>query len=103
MQQNFIAEKPLGYAQAAAGTFDTAKTLAVAGITVPDGTALILIVAEAQAIRWRDDGIAPTTTVGQPLAVSTELRYTARGSRALQIISQAAGAIVNFVFYGQAV
>lgn len=101
MNPNFIAEKSLGYAQAPAGTFVTAKTLAVAGIAIPAGASLCVISCEAQAIRWRDDGTAPTTAVGMPLAVATELRYTARNLASMQIIEQVAGAIVNFNFYGQ--
>lgn len=94
------AESPLGYFQAAAGTFDTAKTLAAAGITIPAGTALVMIQTEAQAIRWRDDGTNPTAAVGYPLPVAAELRYTSRSPSALRIIAQTAGAILNFAFYG---
>ena|SRR6185436_4524498 len=100
MFQNFIAEKALGYQQAVAGTFDAAKTLAAAGITIPQGTALVYISCEAQAIRWRDDGSAPTAAIGMPLAVGVERAYTARNIASMQIISAVAGAIVNFTFYG---
>ena len=100
MQSGYQALKALGYAQAAAGTFDTAKTLATASISIPAGTALVYIKCEAQAIRMRDDGTAPTAGVGYPLAVATEFVYTAAQLSQLQIISQVAGAIVNFWFYG---
>lgn len=105
MQANYQAEKPLGYVQGA--SIDSATLInsltfqgqSAAGI--PPGTVLLRIIPEAQAIRWRDDGTAPTTTVGQPLAVGAELQYTARGMNALQVISQVAGAKVNVVAYGQ--
>lgn len=100
MQAGFQAYKALGYQQAAAGTFDTAKTLATAGITIPPGAALVYIKCEAQAVRMRDDGTAPTTTVGYPLAVGTDFVYTAAQLPQLQIISQVIGAVLNFWFYG---
>lgn len=94
MQSNYRAERSLGYRQIAAGGADTATA-----VNPPVGTALILIIPEAQAIRWRDDGTAPTATVGQPLAVGTELRYTAANGPDLKVIAQTAGAIVNLYFY----
>jgi hypothetical protein len=100
MEQAFVAGKRLGHAQAAAGTFDTAKTLAAAGITVPAATTLILVTPETQAVRWRDDGTAPTVAVGYPLPAGSELRYSANGATSLQFIAQVAGAVMNFAFYG---
>lgn len=100
MQAGFQAYRALGYQQAAAGVFDTAKALATAGITIPAGAALVYIKCEAQAIRMRDDGTAPTAGVGYPLAVATEFVYTAAQLSQLQIIAQVAGAVLNFWFYG---
>jgi hypothetical protein len=104
MQQGFKDEVPLGYAQSGAVdagvaisslTFGSAAT---AGI--PIGTWLLLIQPQTQAIRWRDDGVAPTATVGYPLAVGAELRYTGQGQQNLKVISQVAGAIVNVLAFG---
>lgn len=103
MQSGFMPEKALGYAQ---GTVDTATL--VSSLTfqgqpaarIPPGTQLLLIQVTAQAARWRDDGTAPTATIGQPLAVGSELRYTAQQFAALQFISQTPGAILNVVAYG---
>lgn len=107
MQSPFQAEKPLGYGQFAAASIDAStllSTITVGGVVgIPEGTSLVLIVPEAQAIRWRDDGTAPTTAVGQPLAVGAELRYTARGLKNLRVIGQAANAVLNCTFYGQGV
>ena len=33
--------------------------------------AIAIIIAEAQGVRWRDDGTAPTASVGMPLPVNT--------------------------------
>ncbi len=34
-----------------------------------------LITPQTQAVRWRDDGVDPSATVGYPLAAGVELRY----------------------------
>lgn len=98
-----MGEQPLGYAQltsidsstlVSSATFGTATS---AGI--PAGTSLLIIIPQTQAIRWRDDGTAPTATVGYPLAVGQELRYTGRGQANLRVISQVAGAAINITAY----
>lgn len=70
------------------------------GLTVPAGTALALCIPETQAVRWRDDGTNPTSSVGQPVAVGAELRYDGAGLAALKFIEQAASAKLNVVYYG---
>ena len=92
MQQSYMAERALGYQQL------TVDNLTPQQLTVPNGTTLILIVTEAQAIRWRDDGTNPTATVGYPLAVGVELRYVAQNKSAIRIIGQVASATVNAVY-----
>jgi hypothetical protein len=84
-----------GYQQFAAGSIDAATAL-----TVPDGTSLALIIPAAQAVRWRDDGVNPSATVGQPLAVGSELRYDSVSISAFRVIAQTAGAILNVTYYG---
>lgn len=106
MQSGFYPEKVLGYAQFAAASIDSAQlvsSLTFSGQSaakIPPGTQLLLIIPEAQAIRWRDDGTAPTAAVGQPLAVGAELRYTAQGFANLRVIGQAANAVLNITAYG---
>lgn len=103
---SFYSDLPLGYAQSAAVdastlisslTFGTGATAAVG---IPNGTLLLIIQPQTQAIRWRDDGGVPTNAVGYPLAAGAELRYTGNGRNQLRVISQVAGAIVNVVAYG---
>lgn len=104
MFPGYRAEKPLGYGQFAAASIDASTLLStitvnsVAGI--PAGTSFVRIVPEGQAIRWRDDGTAPTAAVGQPLAVGAELIYYGRGLKDFRVIGQAANAVLNVTFYG---
>lgn len=107
MNPGYVAEKPLGYMQVPAGTIDTVQTLAqmitAAGGVLPPGVTQINFTVEVQAVRWRDDGGVPTASLGYPLGVTGELRYTAQGASRLRFISQTAGAVVNMNFYGQGI
>lgn len=81
---------PLGYQQ---------LTLAgAASLTVPSGATFGTILIEGAPVRWRDDGTAPTATVGMPLGVGAAMVYSA-DLAALQVIGQATGAIVNISYY----
>jgi len=76
------------------------------GLTVPQkdlqglaGTPRIAIITpEAQAVRWRDDGVAPTATVGMPLAAGVTLQYDGDLSQ-IQFIEQTSGAKLNITYY----
>lgn len=71
---------------------------AATGLTVPRGATLAVIIPEAFAVRWRDDGTAPTSAVGMPLAIATVLSYDGDLSR-VQFIEQSAGAKLNISYY----
>lgn len=101
MMQGFVAEKSLGYFQSAPGALDTGITLAsLAGGSIPAGTVRAHIEAEVQAVRWRDDGVAPTATVGMPLPHGRQFLYDDRDLANLRFIGQVAGAVLNVTFYG---
>jgi hypothetical protein len=70
-----------------------------AGGVIPDGAIRALIQAESQDLRWRDDGTAPTATVGMTLKVNTVLEYDGDLEK-IQFIQAAAGGIVNASVYG---
>jgi hypothetical protein len=93
-QAGFRNDKPLMYIQIPAVVINAGFTL-----SPPPEATYALIQPEAQAVRWRDDGTAATATVGYPLAVGAELRYTGNLTK-FNVISQTAGAILNVVFYG---
>lgn len=56
------------------------------------------IVAESQAVRWRDDGTAPTASVGMPLAVGEPFAYDGDLTR-IRFIEQTASATLNIAYY----
>ncbi len=97
----------MGHAQSTSGALDSAA-VALSALTfgnsaapgIPKGTSLLLITASAAGVRWRDDGIAPTASVGYPLAMGGELRYTSGSAQDLKVIGQLSGAVVNVIAYG---
>lgn len=68
------------------------------GISPVDRSVVALIQAESQTVRWRDDGVAPTTTVGNRLFADDTLIYTG-DMNALKFIEEAASAKLNIAFY----
>lgn len=71
---------------------------AAKGLTVAAGATMAKIVCETQAIRWRDDGTAPTASAGMPLAIGVELDYDG-DLQNIQFIEQTASAKVNVSYY----
>ena len=69
-----------------------------AALTVPAGATLALIVPETQNVRWRDDGVAPTTTVGMPVLTNTSMSYDG-DLKAIRFIAATSGAILNVSYY----
>lgn len=77
-----------------------------AGLTVPTNDksgnkqqpTFALIVAEGKDVRWRDDGTAPTTSVGMPLAVGVPLQYDGDLTN-IKFIETAASAKLNISYY----
>lgn len=76
------------------------------GLTVPsvdlNGLAckpsIAIITAETQAVRWRDDDVAPTASVGMPLAAGSTLQYDGDLSK-IRFIEQTASAKINVTYY----
>lgn len=87
----YVGAPPLGYQQLT--SLGSATSL-----TVPAGAVEALIVCESQTVRWRDDGTAPTASVGMPLTANTPFPYTGNLS-ALQIIQTTASATCNVSYY----
>lgn len=76
------------------------------GLTVPttdlNGLAcrpsLAIITAETQAVRWRDDDVNPTASVGMPLASGATLQYDGDLTK-IKFIEQTASAKLNITYY----
>lgn len=82
---------PLSYQQITSLSASTA-------LTVPAQATMALISVEGAAIRYRDDGTAPTASVGMPVAVGQAFQYTGTLS-AIRIIQQSASATINVIYY----
>lgn len=66
---------------------------------IPPGANYALIQTEAQNVRWRDDGIAPTATVGMLMQTTDKpLEYSGPLAN-IQLIAAVSGAIVDVSFY----
>ena len=96
MPSQFSLERaPKGYEQL------TVSTAAV-GLTLPSGATRAVVYVEAQPIRWRDDAVAPTSSVGVP-AVATDAFelpsvQSINGFKAIR--SGSTDATLNVVYYG---
>lgn len=86
--------EPAGYVQIT----DISTAGGVGLGTIPAGIKLVMIQAEAQNIRWTDDGTAPTSAVGMILVANDILVYSGPMS-AFKMIQAAGGGIANLSFY----
>lgn len=82
---------PLGFEQ-------IASLSASAALTVPIGATLAVVQAESADVRWRDDGTAPTASVGMRLPADGERVFDANLS-ALRFIQATASAVINVSYY----
>lgn len=79
----------------------TALSTATA-LTVPAKSRFVLLQCEGANVRFRDDGTAPTATVGMLLtAGAAPWLYEGDNLSALKLIQVAAGATLNAAFYGE--
>ncbi len=85
---------PKGYVQVAL------SSSSVQQISPPQGASLALVKIEGAGIRYRDDGVDPSASVGMPLAIGESLIYDAV-MNSVKVIGQSDGAICNVAFYGE--
>lgn len=89
----------LGYQQITTISSSTALTVpAVDANGAYQKPTVAVMVAEAQAVRWRDDGTAPSATVGMPLAVGVTFVYDGDLTK-IRFFEQAGGAKLNVTYY----
>jgi hypothetical protein len=76
-------------------------TSAVGFTSIPAGTETVLLQAETQNVRWRDDGTNPTSTVGLILIANTLYEFTVGQLARMKFIEAAATAKLNIAYYGR--
>ena len=68
-------------------------------LTVPAGARYAVIQCTGQPVRYRDDGTAPTATIGSRILTTSDgLWYTAKLAR-LRFIEESATAVLNVSYY----
>lgn len=67
-------------------------------LTPPAGATIAQISVETAGVRYRDDGIAPTATVGMPVAAGTSFQY-AGPLTAIQFIAQSGSPTIDVLYY----
>ena len=100
----FIAS--VGTGTGGAGTYNvsqacTSSANSLTAVGPPNGASMVLLQAEAQNIRWRDDGGTPTTAVGMLLIPTSGLTpFLYSGTvRNMLFIDATAGGILDASFY----
>lgn len=94
---------PRGYQQILAATLASST-----GLTLPTGSDgkepdFCIIHVDTQAVRYRDDGTAPTTAIGMRLPVGGELLLEGGAQmKAIRFIAETAGANLNVSYYRDA-
>lgn len=89
----------MGYQQITSLSSATRLTVPQRDLNGLVGTPRIAIITpEGQAVRWRDDNVAPTASVGMPLAAGVTLQYDGDLSQ-IQFIEQTGGAKLNVTYY----
>jgi hypothetical protein len=88
--------QPLGYCRLT--SLDSAAKLSACAGGIPASATIAWIGVESQGIRYRDDGTAPTASVGFPIAAGGTLFYVGTLS-AIELVQQNAAAIVDVLFY----
>jgi hypothetical protein len=90
---------PLGYCQINATALGSAVGLSSCAGGIPTGATMALFGAETAEVRWRDDGVAPTATVGSLIATGNPGIFYTGTLRALQFIAATGSPLLNVSFY----
>lgn len=93
---------PRGFQQIVSATLASSTAL-----TIPTGgdgkePDYAVIHTDTQAVRYRDDGTAPTASIGMRLAVGAELTVEGPQMKAVRFIFESAGANLNVSYYRHA-
>lgn len=83
----------------AKGYQQVAATAALTSLTVPAGSTVAIVSTKGNDARYRDDGPAPTTTVGMPIYSGATMTFTT-ALAALKFIASANTTEYNISYYG---
>jgi len=90
--------RPLGYSQILNATLASATKIVPATYAPPATSGLlpgfVIVQCQGGVVRWRDDGVAPTATIGMSIASGGELDYTGDPAN-LQFISSSGTPILD--------
>lgn len=92
---DFVA--PLGYCQLT--VTGTAALISTCSGGIPARTVWATMCLETAAIRWRDDGTAPTASVGMPLLAGACLNYSGTMATMSVIAQTGTNGMLNISFY----
>jgi len=84
---------PAGYEQILPGT-----VTAVGLTSIPVGASRAQVAVSVQAVRYRDDGVDPTSAVGFPKAVGSNFVYAGNLSK-VKFIAVSGGAVLDVLYY----
>lgn len=89
----------LGYQQITALSSATGLTVPTRDLNgLNQKPVIALITPETQGVRWRDDDVNPTASVGMPLAAGVTLQYDGDLTK-IKFIEQTASAKINVSYY----
>jgi hypothetical protein len=92
--------KEIAMPRVALGYQQITNLTTVQSLTVPPGAKSVDLEAEGATIRFRDDGVNPTATVGFPLSTGVSPPFTYFGNLSkLRFIQAAPTATLDAMFY----
>lgn len=96
--QQVTYSNPLGHCQLTSVASSTLISTCSGGVPASSNYALICV--SSAAINWRDDGTAPTASVGNPVASGSCFGFTGNMA-ALRVIAQTGSPVVDIDFRQQ--
>lgn len=90
---------PLGYCQISATALESAVGLSSCSGGIPTGATMAMLQAETANVRYRDDGTAPTSSVGmQIVSGQNPILYSGTLS-AVEFIAASGSPVLDVAFY----
>ncbi len=91
---------PLGYCQLSPATATKLSACSINNVVgIPAGANLVVVRTETQTVRYRDDGVAPSSGAGQPILVADPPFVYEGTLSAIQFIQASGSATLDVTFY----